>query len=182
MSVSFARFMKEPSPPEPARDADRPAIAALHIESWRATYSDLLGSEVLGAPLESEMLRSWDQRRIDGRCLVIRSGDDIVGFAAFDPDHPDGVFLDNLHVRPGLDGNGFGKRLMKAVCGFAGHRPLWLEVLAANTKTRAIYKAWGGTEGPVFDDPILGQIVPAHRVIWSDASVLRQRLSVRDGQ
>ena len=127
------------------------------------------------------MSKSWANRRIEGCCLVVRAGGEIIGFAAFDPDHPDGVFLDNMHVRPGRSGNGYGRALMQSVCRTAGHRPLWLEVLAANTQARAIYKAWGGTEGPVFDDPILDQIMPAHRVTWPDTAVLLERLGGRAG-
>jgi hypothetical protein len=68
---------------------------------------------------------------------------------------------------------------MAHVADRAGRRALWLEVLAANAQARAVYAAWGGREDPVFEDVILGRNLPAHRVVWPDASALAARLRGR---
>jgi redox-sensitive bicupin YhaK (pirin superfamily) len=55
---------------------------------------------------DQHMIARWSTCPLDRRCLLNSGRDGILGFAAFDPDHPDCVFLDNMHVRPGYGGMG----------------------------------------------------------------------------
>ncbi|MEU7021134.1 GNAT family N-acetyltransferase [Streptomyces sp. NPDC046203] len=61
---------------------------------------------------------------------------------------PDGrLLLDNLHARPGRTGSGIGGRLLRHVFAWAGRehpgRPVYLEVLSANTRAIAFYERHG---------------------------------------
>ncbi|WP_109665591.1 GNAT family N-acetyltransferase [Roseicyclus mahoneyensis] len=91
------------------------------------------------------------------------------GFVAFDPADPSGVHVDALHVAARQRGRGIGGALLAAVSLSAKGQPVWLEVLEGNASARAVYAAWGGDEGPVFEDVVLGAVVPARRVTWADS-------------
>jgi GNAT superfamily N-acetyltransferase len=159
------------------RDA-LPAIARLHAESWRSAYAGILPPDVLGAPLDRWLAAKWAPDAVRGRAVLVAHspGLPLAGFAALLPDDGKGTLLDNLHVRPDLKGRGIGRALMAAAAARAAG-PLRLEVFEANHAARAAYRAWGGTEGPVFEDRILGVVVPAIAVSWPDARALALRLS-----
>jgi len=162
----------------PATETDLPAIVGLHTQSWRAHYREVFPKALFGAPMTDYMARKWGQ---GGQPLsdvrVADMGGVVIGFAAIDPDREGGVFLDNLHVSDTAGGRGVGRALMLWVAQQAAKRPVWLEVLDGNAQARAIYRNWGGQEGPVFDDPLLGTIIPARRVTWDSGEGLAARLS-----
>ncbi|MDG3042702.1 GNAT family N-acetyltransferase [Roseicyclus marinus] len=167
--------------PRPANPADLPAIAALHVANWRRDYAGLLPDAVLAAPLDEAMARKWQARALEGplRVHVAGEGAAISGFVAFDLVDADGVHVDALHVAQGARGCGLGAALMRGVADLARGRSVWLEVLAGNSAARAVYAGWGGVEGPVFVDSILGVSLPAHRVEWPDGAALAARLEAR---
>jgi GNAT superfamily N-acetyltransferase len=163
--------------PEPACADDLPAIAALHGASWRSAYRGILPEAALGAPLDAWLSEKSGTDELDrARVVVIRGEAGLCGFASFRP-RDGGVFLDNLHVAPRYVGKGLGRRLMAVVAAAAGSGPLSLEVLEANLPARAIYRAWGGSEGAVFEDRLLDLPVPARMVAWPDATRLAARLA-----
>ena len=166
----------------PATPADLSAIAALHAANWRADYAGLLPDEVLGAPLDARMAQKWHPAALEGplSVLVARDASGIAGFVAFDPATSDGLYVDALHVAAVRRGFGTGAALLGAAARLARGRPVWLEVLEGNHPARAVYAAWGGVEGPVFDDTVLGASVPARRVTWADAAALAARLGADD--
>ncbi|MCU4654259.1 GNAT family N-acetyltransferase [Roseibacterium sp. SDUM158016] len=155
------------------------AIADLHTESWRQTYRGMLPEALFGAPVEAAMAKKWSGPVAGREVLVLRDGATLAGFAAFFPEHPDGVFVDNLHVRPDLKGQGIGGALLRGVAERARGRPIWLEVLVANDATRAVYRAWGGREGPHFDTSVLGAPVLSLIVRWTGSEALLGRLRER---
>ncbi|PWK62742.1 acetyltransferase (GNAT) family protein [Roseicyclus mahoneyensis] len=79
------------------------------------------------------------------------------------------MHVDALHVAARQRGRGIGGALLAAVSLSAKGQPVWLEVLEGNASARAVYAAWGGDEGPVFEDVVLGAVVPARRVTWADS-------------
>ena len=162
---------------ETASHADLPAIAALHAENWRREYAGLLPAEALQGRLAPYMARRWGAAALTGATvLVARAATDLAGFVALKPDHPDGLLVDNLHVAASARGRGLGRALMLAAAESAGDRPVWLLVFDGNHATRAIYRGWGGQEGPVFEDNILDTPIPARPVRWSSGRELGARL------
>lgn len=166
--------------PRPATPDELSAIAALHVANWRKDYAGILPDAVLGKPLAAAMAGKWGPEALAGplRVLVMGAGA-IAGFVAFDPMDVDGVHVDALHVAPKARGRGIGAALMRGVADLAGERPVWLEVLAGNEPARAVYAGWGGVEGPVFEDRMLGVRLPAHRVHWPDGAALAAGLGAR---
>jgi ribosomal protein S18 acetylase RimI-like enzyme len=165
-----------------ATATDLPAIARLHAASWRTSYDAILPPDRLGAPLDRWLAEKWRPEAGTGRwVLVAQAADDaLAGFAAIRPDERQGALLDNLHVRPDLKGRGIGRALTAAAAATVSGA-FRLEVLAENHAARAVYGAWGGTEGPVFEDDILGFPVPAITVSWPDAAALARRLAGEAG-
>lgn len=165
-----------------ATPTDLPAIARLHAASWRTSYDAILPPDRLGAPLDRWLAEKWRPEAGAGRRVLVAHGEDgaLAGFAAVRPDAGEGALLDNLHVRPDLKGRGIGRALTAAAAATVSGA-FRLEVLAENHAARAVYRAWGGTEGPVFEDDILGVPVPAITVSWPDAGALARRLAAGGG-
>ncbi|MFG2112566.1 GNAT family N-acetyltransferase [Streptomyces sp. NPDC048718] len=151
-------------------DAER--VAALHTESWRTAYAGIMPDGFLRGPLLEDRLELW-RGRLDtpepGAALfVVEStdgpdgadglgegdgGDGLSGGARLDGfayvlPRPDGrLLLDNLHASPGRTGSGIGGRLLRHVFAWAAGehpgRPVYLEVLRANTRAIAFYERHG---------------------------------------
>ncbi|GAB5436283.1 GNAT family N-acetyltransferase [Falsiruegeria mediterranea] len=149
---------------------DLPAIRDIHVLSWRASYAGMLPDDFLGAPLEAAMTDRWGQMPENDVLLLVAEEGDLLGFACVRCDNAHGPLLDNLHVAGDVQGQGVGLHLMQALAKrLTGMRKttLWLEVLEANTAARRFYGRLGGVEGPVFQDDLFGNPVPARKVIWN---------------
>ncbi|MFZ4382151.1 MAG: GNAT family N-acetyltransferase, partial [Sandarakinorhabdus sp.] len=108
-----------------AQPADAPAIAALHAASWATTYADILSADWLANDVAANRLHVWTQRFAARdpalRVLLAQDDEGLAGFVslflAADPQW--GTHVDNLHVRPGLKGQGLGRRLLGAAARLA---------------------------------------------------------------
>ena len=120
--------MTAPSADVSARVAwadDAPAIAAVQVRAWRASYAELLPPEVLEALRAEDIAAGWRESlgRPDdarNRVLVALERNLVTGFAltgpSADPDRDpvsDGEITD-LTVDPHQRGAGHGSRLMQA--------------------------------------------------------------------
>jgi GNAT superfamily N-acetyltransferase len=104
---------------------DAPAIAAVQVRAWRASYADLLPADVLAALTPEEVAAGWADalaRPADARHRVLVSLERalVTGFVvtgpAADPDcDPIAVGeLSDLTVDPHRRGSGHGSRLLQA--------------------------------------------------------------------
>ena len=165
----------------PAGAADVAAIAALHATSWRRTYAAALSPAYLVGDIVAERQALWAARLLAparGMYTVLaeRQGE-LLGFAcavAADarPSGLDGPsLLDNLHVAPGLQGQGLGRRLLLDAaawchaaapdCGMA------LSVLQSNHRARRFYAHLGASHvGDEVWAPPGGGSVPCHVLAW----------------
>ncbi|MBO9452848.1 GNAT family N-acetyltransferase [Tropicibacter sp. R16_0] len=152
-----------------ATSDDLSAIRDIHVQSWRSSYAGMLPNDFLEAPLHAAMTDRWAQMPGDDVLLLVAEEDGLLGFACIRCDDVDGPLLDNLHVAGAVQGRGVGLHLMQALAKRLtgmGKTTLWLEVLEANTAARRFYDRLGGVEGPVFQDDLFGNPVPARKVIW----------------
>ena len=157
--------------------ADAEAIASLHASSWRETYRDVLSEHFLAHEVTENRRRLWQERlrqpADDQRAFVARHGDELCGFACvfLDRDPVHGVLLDNLHVRPGLTGQGIGGRLLTEVRALTSReRPghtLHLWVFATNLRARRFDERCGGVavEQQVVE-VLPGVLVEEVRYVW----------------
>ncbi len=151
-------------PVRAATPADAPAVARVHVDSWRAAYAGLLPQTVLdGLSVERReaFWRAAVEQPGDHRLWVVESGDLVVGFASTGPgrdeDLPAGAGeVLAIYLAPTEWDRGLGARLFRRAIADLRERdvnPLVLWVLAANARGRRFYEAMGwrpdGAERPI---------------------------------
>ena len=145
-----------------ATDADKPALAALQLASWRDAYRDELPRDYLEGALAGDLQARWAARDLSRTVTLIADGGDApLGFACclLDRTPP---YVDNLHARPALRGRGIGGALMVALFDrlrARGHAAAELTVLEGNPGARRFYARLGGTEGAARPTELMGHPV-----------------------
>jgi ribosomal protein S18 acetylase RimI-like enzyme len=138
-----------------ATTADAPAIAAVHVRSWVATYTKLPSGSGIDRDI-AHRADLWEQRLqqkgIDRQvCVAVENGA-VAGFIYFgpSPDVEDNPVLVgqifSVHVEPVLTHRGIGRRLMEhAVHELAasGCSSATLWVVVSNEDSRRFYEATG---------------------------------------
>jgi ribosomal protein S18 acetylase RimI-like enzyme len=138
-----------------ARPADRARLARLGRDSYRAHFAALWDPTRLASWLDSE----FSPTRLDAelrdasiRYLLAWIGGRLAGFAKALDDRPipgtrrRGTELQKLYLRPWATGFGVGSHLLANVVRRArarGARRVWLGVLDANPRARALYARSG---------------------------------------
>lgn len=132
---------------------DAPAIAAVHVASWRAAYRGLIADAYLDSLSVEGRERMWRDCIEEGRTslLVARCGGRVCGFAAFgasrDADAAPGTAeLIALYLDPAQWSRGVGRRLWRAVRRSVvaqGFSAVMLWVLADNARAIRFYEAAG---------------------------------------
>ena len=144
--------------------ADAPAIARLHLASWRRAYRDLAPREVFEAMDEALRLKRWattlahpaSQQAVvvaqqDGRLagMGMASAPSQPGFGARGE-------IGSLYVDPNFQHLGLGRRLMSALAGQIaawGYGGAALGVVVGNDRAIAFYEALGGQAAGRYLDP-----------------------------
>lgn len=134
-----------------AGELDLPAIRALLVETWHATYDAIYGAERVSAINDDwHSLASLHARldRLDAEFIVADDGAEIAGMAfASAPEDGKTVMLHQLYVRPGRQGRGVGGMLLDEIIdSFPDAKTVRLEVEAANAKAIGFYAAEGFVE------------------------------------
>lgn len=136
-----------------ATEADIPAIARVHVASWRETYRGIVPQ----AFLDGIRLDEWEARRRKnqaqpGNHTLVAETDGIVGFTIGgknrDAAFPFDAELYAIYVLRAHQGRGLGRALQEALVARLaadGHRSMILWVLRDNP-SRAFYERLGGTQ------------------------------------
>ena len=132
---------------------DAPAIARVHVSSWRTTYRDLLPAEFLESLSESGYSERWKRVIADGstRIYVAEEDGEVVGFVsggrerAGEPGYEGELYA--IYVVEPAQRRGYGRELVRA--GVDGLRELGLAdmiiwVLRDNQGARLFYERLGG--------------------------------------
>ncbi len=142
------------------------ALARLHVETWRETYTGQLPDEYFGERMLERRRALWahlvSDRRDDLRLAVAEACGTLVGFACSgrpqerpqDPEHPPrSRQLYMVYVSRSHHGTGAGQALLDAVLG---DEPAYLWVAKENPRAQAFYARNGfaldGIEHP--DDDV----------------------------
>jgi len=168
-----------------ATAADAPAIARVHVESWRTTYRGIVPDDVLANLSVERRARGWAERlgKPGGPEFVYVAEDDteaVVGFASGGPEREgDRRYTGELYaiyLLADQQGKGIGRQLARIVAerlATMGHDAMLVWVLAANP-ARHFYAALGGL--PVREKAITMGDVSLTEVAygWTDIRAIRQ--------
>ena len=138
----------------PATLDDSPAIARVHVASWRSTYRTILPDDFLESLTDAGYADRWRRLIGEGSSLVYVAEDDgaVVGFASGGRERAEEPgYTGELHAIYVLDAfqhRGHGRGLVKAMVD--GLREMGLEdmivwVLKDNQPARRFYERLGGT-------------------------------------
>jgi GNAT superfamily N-acetyltransferase len=133
---------------------DAPALAEVHVATWRRAYKGIFSDEFLDS-LDRERRERWWHRFIaDGARVHVVGDDRVVGFCHAGVSDEAGwgeVFA--IYVHPSHWGLGLGRELLHAgqetIAESGLHRAL-LWVLEANRRGRAFYERQGWEVGKPF--------------------------------
>lgn len=132
----------------PATAADAPAIARIHVASWREAYAGIVPTAYL-AGLDVDAREQWWVELLDrpaGRTLVAVLDQRTVGFAhlgpASDEDaEPGDLQLYSIYLDPETWGRGVARDLLRAVLDDVPEgAAVTLWVLADNERARRFYR------------------------------------------
>lgn len=133
-----------------ATPADVPALAVVHVASWRATYAGLVPAAAM--PTVAQRCAGWSRRLDDPATVHVVAELDgaIVGFTSAGPSRDDdGVGcgeLYTIYLQPTRWGQSFGRTLHDAVLGelaVGGWAESTLWVVRGNTRARGFYEHCG---------------------------------------
>jgi ribosomal protein S18 acetylase RimI-like enzyme len=134
----------------PARPEDAPALAEVHVASWRDAYAGLVPPEALASFTVERRTERWAAMLAepDGRVCVLAELDGrVAGFHVCSRPDPAGVAeLSGLYVHPRALSRGVGSALLAdclARLRRAGARTIELWVLEGNARARAFYERHG---------------------------------------
>jgi len=162
--------------------ADAAAIAALHAESWLATFANVLTDEYRSSGILEDRQAVWQERMSapppNQLVIVAEEEERMVGFAcAYGNDDTSwGTLLDNLHVHRDWQGRGLGKDLLVRVAGWCvaeyPESGLYLLVLEQNSRARTFYEQLGAADvgGETWVPPGFLS-APSRRYAWAPERV-----------
>jgi ribosomal protein S18 acetylase RimI-like enzyme len=138
----------------PAGPGDAPAMAEVHVQSWRETYPGILPQRYLDNLSVATYARRWRMRLMAGSeiTLVAEGPEGLVGYCSGDWARRRGqskrqAEIHTLYVLRSAQGLGLGRRLMTgAVRTLAarGATSLTVGVLRDNLNARRFYEVLGG--------------------------------------
>lgn len=167
-----------------ATEADAPAIAAVHVASWRTSYVGIVPDEVLARLSADERAVMWARRLHDanGVCTFVAVNDAgaIVGFADGGPirDRIAGYAgeLYGIYLLKEAQGHGAGRALVRAVAdnlAVRGMTAMTIWVLSDNRPARGFYAALGGREIATKMIEIGGRPLEETAYGWADTAAIR---------
>ncbi|MGH3017289.1 MAG: GNAT family N-acetyltransferase [Gaiellaceae bacterium] len=151
----------------PATPEDARAIAEIQVETWRATYIDVMPQEILDGldvNASTRTWRHWLSVEATAQFVAERSGA-VVGFASVGPSRhePESGEVYSIYVRPDAWDTGSGWALMDAAVAWLARQ--WEEailwVAEENPRARRFYERYGWVaESTRVEEVVSGAEVP----------------------
>ena len=157
-----------------ATKSDLQDIAAIHIESWKDSYSDVLPAKFLAGQINLDFDRYWCEIEIKNEdTVLVAENNSLLGFVAvWCRPIP---FIDNLHVRSSQRSKKIGFALMKALARELinkGHKTAYLWVFESNEKAIRFYERLGGIQKEQARKVVFGYDVLSRKIEWDDLSII----------
>lgn len=157
-----------------ANSSDFNIITAIHIESWRSAYANVLPPDFLNTEIVPSFEKHWGSVEVQNDDVVLVAEEkEIIGFiAVWCRPIP---FIDNLHVKPSHRSHHVGTALMKAAAEtllMKGHRTAYLWVFQSNEKAISFYEKLGGVKKESTMKDIFGKNVLSKKIEWDDLSTI----------
>lgn len=126
-----------------AEASDAPAVASVHVQTWRAAYRGLVPDSELESLSVAQRTAMWERAIPRGGVWVGLTDDTVAGFCAVGPSsEPDATFqLYALYVLPSAWGTPLGYELARAALGTEKDVVLW--VFDENPRARRFYERLG---------------------------------------
>jgi GNAT superfamily N-acetyltransferase len=177
--------MRSLARPRPALVADAAQIAAVHVDSWRATYPGMLPDRYLAAmdvrDYEDRWLRTIQDPYRRSAVFVVEEDGRVVGFASCGRERDGDARYDGelyaIYLLAAAQGRGLGRALVEATAdalAIRGMTRMVVWVLRGNAHARGFYERLGGVylrERPL--DLGAGLDVPEVSYVWADTALLR---------
>ena len=149
-----------------ATPSDLHCIAAIHVESWKDAYADVLPAEFMAGQLDQDLAQHWRKIEIHAEDIVLVAEEGLpVGFVSvWCRPIP---FIDNLHVRPAHRSKKIGSALMKAAAEELikkDHKTAYLWVFESNENAIRFYERLGGTQKEQAMKDIFGYEVLSRKI------------------
>jgi ribosomal protein S18 acetylase RimI-like enzyme len=136
-----------------ATAADAPAIAEIHVATWRAAYRGLMPDDFLAALSVDERTQMWRNalsRPNPSRVTVAEFDGALGGFCVYGPTRddwaPDVAEIYALNIHPDRWRHGAGRALCEEAYGEAaarGHTSITLWVMVGNAPAQRFYERLG---------------------------------------
>jgi GNAT superfamily N-acetyltransferase len=146
---------------------DAPAIREVAEAAWRATYTELIGSDAVERFIAQAYTPERVARRIDRHDTFVAAGPsgDASGVDAFvesfvDDDH---AHIAAFYTRPGSRGSGLGTALLERVVAAYPGLDVSADVLVGNVLGEPFYVARGFEPGELLDEEIGGETIRERR-------------------
>jgi ribosomal protein S18 acetylase RimI-like enzyme len=168
-----------------ARANDAPAIARVHVETWRAAYAGLVPDEYLVRMTENGQAFTWrktlSRKQSDSTVLVAEAPPpgqsaphSVVGFGSCGPNRGSklayGGEVYTLYVAQDWQGQGIGRKLLGGLFRTLydqGYRDCIIWVLAANP-ARFFYERMGGQRIAERGQEFAGEVLEEAAYGWPD--------------
>jgi ribosomal protein S18 acetylase RimI-like enzyme len=163
----------------PAEVDDAPAIARVHVDTWRSTYTGIIPQDYLDSLTVANRTLTWvrllERARAGLTTLVSEDHDRrIIGFVSAGPlRHRDPRFqaeISSLYVLREHQRAGHGRRLFFAAANRLaerGYRGLFIWVLAENP-ARGFYETLGGTHAAEIERSFAGKMLKEIGYGWPE--------------
>lgn len=146
-----------------ADPADAPAIRAVAVAAWGATYAGRLADDAIARFLAQAYATDRIAVRIDRHEVLVAGLADAVDAFAEVVDRGDHVQLVAIYTLPSSRGQGLGSALLATVVAAHPGEDLAADVLLDNDLAEPFYAARGFVPGEPFIDEIAGDPVRERR-------------------
>lgn len=158
---------------------DAPAIARVHVDSWRSTYAGIVPQTFLDGLTYEGREEMWRRNLTnpERKSVLLVAEDEagkIVGFAVGGPgrdEHPDyDAELYAIYLFQETQGQGIGRQLMSALAGYLveqGYKA-WLIWVLRDNPSRGFYERTGGQYVTEKTIEIGGAALPEIAYGWRD--------------